>query len=350
MTRNHSFLPIALGLWFTVMSGLVGAQATGAAPSATGAAVAPAQAAASSSEKTVEVNRAATVALVEGDVSIFSSAKQRRKAVVGGEIVEGESIVTGKDSELHLEMEDGGYLSVRPNTKMRIVKYQAKGEATDSGIFGLLEGGFRSVTGWIGKFNRDKYTVRTPNGTIGIRGTDHEPYVIPKGSGEGDAGTYDKVNEGGSYIQTPAGRAEVQPNQAGFASLDKGAKPLVLKDVPRHFRAGKHDRLFAGKHAEVQSRIEKRREERRSEIRQKLQNSKVQAEQRREQRQQSIREKREVAARQREETKQGREKAGKARIEKRDAKANAKATSDADVADKHEPAGKTHRRPRALQN
>lgn len=271
------------------------APAPAAAPAAAGA------------DKTVEINRAAKVSLVEGDVTVMAADKKRRKVAVGDYLVEGDSIITGKDGELHLDMEDGGYISVRPNTKMRIVKYQAKGEPTDSGVFGLLEGSFRSLTGWIGKYNRNSYTVRTPNATIGIRGTDHEPYVIPKGSSEGDAGTYDKVNEGGSYIQTAGGRADVSPNQAGFVAHDKGAKPRVLKDIPRHFRAGRHEALFNGRHADIQQRIEKRREDRRNEIRQKLQTAKTEAAGKREQRQQAIKEKREAAQKQREEAKKARE-------------------------------------------
>lgn len=92
-------------------------------------------------EKTIEVNRAAKVVLVKGDVAAYSPTKRKRALAVGG------------------------YMSVRPNTKMRFVKYQAKGEDTDTAVFGLLQGSLRSVTGWIGKFNRAKYTVLTPTAT-----------------------------------------------------------------------------------------------------------------------------------------------------------------------------------------
>jgi len=216
--------------------------------------------------KILEVNNAAKVALVEGEVTIIAGKNQRRKVKIGDVLVEGESIVTGKDGELHLDMEDGGYIAIRPNTRMRIVKYQAKGDASDSALFGLLQGSFRSVTGWIGKFNREKYIVRTPNATIGIRGTDHEPLVIPAGSTEGEAGTYDKVNAGGSVIKTPQGRAEVAPNQAGFVPHGATGAPRLLKDVPTFFRATRNEKLLEGKHDAVQQRIASRREARKTEI------------------------------------------------------------------------------------
>lgn len=270
-------------------------------------------------EKTIEINRAAKVVLVEGDVAAYSTTKQKRKLAVGDTISEGDSIVTGKDGELHLDMEDGGYMSVRPNTKMRIAKYQAKGEDNDTAVFRLIEGSLRSVTGWIGKFNRSQYLVRTPNATVGIRGTDHEPFVIPAGSTLGEPGTYDKVNEGGSFIQTPAGRADVAPNQSGFVPHDKGAKPRVLKEIPKHFRPGRFEQRFQGKHAEVLARIEKRRADRRSEIKQKMQGAKTGAQNQRTERQQAQKEKREAVLKEREAAKNAREAAKKEKEAKRKA-------------------------------
>lgn len=295
-----------------ILSGAARAQ-TPPATTAKPTAAAPPSTAGAVGEKTAEVNRAAKIVLIEGEVSVSSANRQRRTVAVGDYLVEGDNIVTGKDGELHLDMEDGGYMSVRPNTRMRIVKYQAKGESTDTGVFGLLEGSFRSITGWIGKHNGRNYTVRTPTATVGIRGTDHEPYVIVQGSKEGEPGTYDKVNEGGSYIQTAGGRADIAVNQSGFVSHEKAAKPRLLKDIPAHFRAGRHERLFAGKHADVQSRIEKRREERRGEIREKLQKGKAENESRRKQRQDVMKEKREQA-------RAGRAETDKTRQEKREAK------------------------------
>ena len=302
----------------------------------------PSAASAGVAVKTVEINRAAKVVLVEGDVAVVSSAKQKRALIIGDYIVEGDSIVTGKDGELHLDMEDGGYISVRPNTKMRIVKYQAKGDADDSAVFRLLEGSLRSVTGWIGKFNPRNYLVHTPNATVGIRGTDHEPLVIPNGSSLGEPGTYDKVNEGGSFIHTPAGRADVAPNQAGFVGVDKNAKPRVLKEIPKYFRAGRFDQRFQGKHAEVLARIEKRREDRRTEIKQKLQNVKGVAQGARAEKQQANKDKREAAQKQREEARKAREAAKKEKEEKR------KAALEATEAEKGEHAAKVPRKAHPL--
>lgn len=272
-------------------------------------------------EKTAEVNVAARIALLEGEVNIYDSAKKKRAVKVGDHVTEGDNIVTGKDGELHLEMEDGGFISVRPNTKMRIVKYQAKGEESDSAIFGLLQGSFRSVSGWLGKYNRNNYMVRTPTATVGIRGTDHEPYVIPAGSTEGEPGTYDRVHEGGTYIKNAAGRTEVAANQSGFVSHGKADRPRVLKEHPKFFRAAKNDHVFKAKHAEVQARIEKRREERRASIRDRMEQHKAAQKQ-------PLKDKRENA-------KQEREKKRAERKAEKEEKAEAKAEEKHDAKEAH---------------
>jgi hypothetical protein len=215
------------------------------------------------------------VKFVAGAVTLYDVAKAPRAAEVGGILSEGDSIVTGSDGELHLDMQDGGFISVRPNTKMNIAKYQANGEPTDTGVFGILEGSFRSITGWIGKYSKDRYQVRTKTATIGIRGTDHEPLVLAAGSADGEPGLYDKVNEGATFIKTPQGRVDIGRGQAGFAGLDKKVRPRVLKDVPRFFRPGRNDKLFEGRYRQIQDALEKRREERRGFLKRKLEDGKA---------------------------------------------------------------------------
>ena len=68
-------------------------------------------------------NLAGKVELVEGEVTVSDKSKRTRRVAVGDSIFEGEGIVTGKDGELHLNMEDGGFIAVRPNTRMSIATY-----------------------------------------------------------------------------------------------------------------------------------------------------------------------------------------------------------------------------------
>lgn len=200
---------------------------------------------------------------VEGEAHFLDRQRQPRVPQVDDRILEGESIVTGADGHVHLRMEDGGLVAVRPGTRMRITSFRAEGDESDRAVLGLLEGSFRSITGWIAKYTHRNYTVRTPTATIGVRGTDHEPFVIREGSTLGEPGTYDRVNRGATYIETKHGRVVVEPGRAGFAHLRRAERPRLLERVPAHFRPARHNERIARRYEEIQQKLQERREERR---------------------------------------------------------------------------------------
>ncbi len=206
---------------------------------------------------------AGKVELVEGDVRFFDRAMTMRRPVTEDSLFEGESIATGPNGEVHLRMEDGGFIAVRPGTRMRIARFRAQGDEADVMTIGLLEGTLRSITGWIAKFGRNNYQVRTPTVTIGVRGTDHEPFHIPAGSRLGEPGTYDKVNQGGTYLRTAQGRVDVAPGRAGFAGLRRTERPRVLASIPGHFRPTRHEERITRRYQEIQQRLPELRENRR---------------------------------------------------------------------------------------
>lgn len=198
----------------------------------------------------------------QGDVRIYDSAQNMRSARIGDVVYEGESIATGIDGEVHLVMADEGQIAIRPNTRLRIAKYKADGGKDDVSIIALVQGALRSVTGWIGKYNPKGYAIRTPTATIGVRGTDHETMVIPQGSRDGEAGTYDKVNHGATVLSTPHGETEVGPNQAGFVSVSGKAPPRLLPSVPKIYRPARLDSRFENLHEKVRQQIDVKRSQR----------------------------------------------------------------------------------------
>ena len=249
-----------LRCWGYLIILLAGLTAHAQTPRATPA---PARAPSAQTTATVAPNHAGTIILVEGDARIIVAGAASRAAKAGDVVNEGDMLNTGKDGEVHITMQDTGFIALRPNTRFLVVSYKADGDADDKGIFRLLAGGFRSVTGWIGKFNSGGYRVNTPTATIGIRGTDHEPRYIPEASTEGEAGTYDRVFVGQTFIETPSGQAAISPNQAGFVSTRPRDRPRLLAGVPVFFRPSPHEAEIAVKHVEIQRMIDQRREERR---------------------------------------------------------------------------------------
>lgn len=163
------------------------------------------------------------------------------RALKKGDVVhEGDTVITGPSASLQLLMIDDAMVAVRPNSRLRIdtYRFQGKEDGSERGVLHLIKGAFRSITGAIGHTNKKNYKIITDTANIGVRGTDHEPaYVPPSQAKAGEPGTYDLVNAGGTYIQTPWGSVDVSPNQVGFASSEPGSVPVLLQGVPGFLRA-----------------------------------------------------------------------------------------------------------------
>lgn len=180
---------------------------------------------------------------VHGDVSVIHPNGSQTAARKGDLVDEGDTIATGALAQAQLVMKDEGLIALRPDSRLRLDTYRFNGKAdgSEQGVFGLLKGGFRSITGWIGRVNKDNYKIRTATATIGIRGTDHEAlYIPPPVAGEsalGPAGTYDKVNTGQTYLETGTGRIELSINQVGFVAASGTQPPVRLPATPSFLKA-----------------------------------------------------------------------------------------------------------------
>ncbi|HEU0226069.1 MAG TPA: FecR family protein [Steroidobacteraceae bacterium] len=102
----------------------------------------------------------------------------------GDAVQVGDTIATGDKSRAQILMNDGARVALRANSRYRVDEFSlpasvgAPTQATTTRAEGvsvatLLKGGFRSSTGAIGKDGAGSYEVRTPIGTLGIRGTDY---------------------------------------------------------------------------------------------------------------------------------------------------------------------------------
>lgn len=125
---------------------------------------------------------AGKVVFVSGTVT--AEGTSTRSLAQGDAIDVGDTIVTAEKSRAQLLMGDGARIALRAGTRFRIDEFampanvQKPGAATAVAANGrsvatLLKGGFRTRTGQIGKTDPSAYEVRTPVGTLGIRGTDY---------------------------------------------------------------------------------------------------------------------------------------------------------------------------------
>ncbi len=160
---------------------------------------------------------------VNGNVQTTNAAGQTHPLQKGGAVYEGDTLTTDKGASAQVKMRDGGFVAVRPDSRLKFDKFVFTGEidGNERSFFSLLRGGFRAVTGLIGHKNKENYRITTAASTIGVRGTDHETFVVLPGSDLAatvPVGTYNKVNAGETVMTTDKGTIHILPNQMGFAA------------------------------------------------------------------------------------------------------------------------------------
>lgn len=206
---------------------------------------------------------AGAVEQVKGNA--FLNASGNKKAIkVASKVHQGDEITTEADAEVLLRLTDGTVLAVRPNSQMKLSQYtfsvDDKAGKDDNFLVDLVKGGMRTLSGKIGKRKPAQFKVNTPTATIGIRGTDFEVAVLDKPQGEAQAGTYNKVFDGRTFMQNAqGGQVEVGANQAAFTPLDavNMAKQFgLLKSVPNVFFSGTFDGMLNGLQDEAFRRLE----------------------------------------------------------------------------------------------
>lgn len=188
-------------------------------------------------DETARQTIAGKVMFIVGQVEA-QNLGQVRTLAKGDPVRIGDTLQSGKKAALQLRMEDGGMILLRPESQLVIESYAYQGvqDGSEHIALSLLTGGFRAVTGNIGKLHKENYRIRTPNATVGIRGTDHETVFIgrtpPGQTAVVEPGTYNHVISGETVLQSDQGKLLIKPNQTGFAALD-GTGPVMLdKPLP----------------------------------------------------------------------------------------------------------------------
>lgn len=166
------------------------------------------------------------VLVAMGDISATDSLGNIRKLQRKSPIYEGDFVATSDDSKTQLRFSDGALLALRPNTQFKIetYRYEGKQDGQESGIFSLIKGGFRTITGYIGSSNKQNYRVKTPVATIGIRGTHYGLRLCDAndcGSNNNvKNGLYGGVVDGGITVANKAGERVFNNDQYFHVASD----------------------------------------------------------------------------------------------------------------------------------
>jgi hypothetical protein len=161
----------------------------------------------------------AVVASLVGTAQVQTGNATPRVLRLGDQVLQGDTISTGANSNVVLKFDDGEVTALTQNSRMTITAYQYEPTSrTGNMLLSLVRGGMRAVTGFLGRNNPERVAYRAATATIGIRGTDVS--IVTDGTD-----TEVKVTDGSVTIKV--GTQEITLTAGETAFIHNGAVSLV---------------------------------------------------------------------------------------------------------------------------
>jgi len=153
-------------------------------------------------------------------------------------VIEGDTLATQDGAYARVKFIDGAQVVLRPSSRLKVDVYRFVEDTPglDSVALRLQRGGLRKVTGLIGRRNRERVRVVTPNAALGIAGThfgmlfcqgDCDAIRLP-GGGAPLNGLHLDVALGAVTVTNAAGTQRVNAGQFAYAPPDASAPPAIV--------------------------------------------------------------------------------------------------------------------------
>lgn len=153
---------------------------------------------------------------------------------VKSEVEQGDTLVTEKNTYAQIKFIDNSEITLKPGTSLTVeaFSFDAGKPDGDSAAFNLLKGGLRSITGLLGKRSKERFALKTPSATIGIRGTTFIAELVSAPTPDGMApGLYVHVTDGLIHVSNKGGTQNFAAGQFGYTpSLSQ--PPVVVPNNP----------------------------------------------------------------------------------------------------------------------
>ncbi len=182
---------------------------------------------------------AGTVVNLSGPLIAKKADGAVKVLAVKSEVEQGDTLVSEKNTYAQIRFVDNSEITLKPNTtfKVEAFAYEAGKPAGDSASFSLVKGGLRSITGLLGKRNKEKFQLKTPSATIGIRGTTFSAEFVPTTAPTPGAppglppGLHVTVLDGMINVSNGAGAQLFSAGQFGFVP-SMSMPPVVVPANP----------------------------------------------------------------------------------------------------------------------
>ena len=144
----------------------------------------------------VQASNVGSVKYARGAVTLQNSDGSDARLVAAKEKFKaGDVIKTGPKSFAIITLADDTRMTLRPKTTFAVESMNAKKTEQASAIVRLFRGGMRTITGFISKYNKRGYKVKTPLATIGIRGTEFDARLCEDDCAQENKNIEEKHNE-----------------------------------------------------------------------------------------------------------------------------------------------------------
>lgn len=180
---------------------------------------------------------AGTIVNLSGPLMVKKADGSVKVLGVKSEVEQGDTLVSEKNTYAQIRFIDNSEITLRPGTTFKIeaFAYESGKPEADSASFSLIQGGLRSLTGLLGKRNKEKFQLKTPTATIGIRGTTFvAQYVQPAATPQPGAlppGLHVFVIDGGIKLTNSGGSTNFSAGQFGFSPTMQ-QPPVMVPNNP----------------------------------------------------------------------------------------------------------------------
>jgi hypothetical protein len=183
---------------------------------------------------------AGTVMNLNGPLLAKKADGSAKILAVKSEVEQGDTLVTEKNTYALIKFIDNSEMTLRPGTTFTIDKFTFDADKADddSASFTLIKGGLRSLTGLLGKRNKERFSMKTPAATIGIRGTTFIAQYVQAGPPSPPAlapglapGLHVHVIDGLIQLSNGGGAQQFSAGQFGYTP-SFSQPPLIVPNNP----------------------------------------------------------------------------------------------------------------------
>jgi hypothetical protein len=124
---------------------------------------------------------AGTVTRLSGPLLVKKADGKMKILSLNAQVEQGDTLMSEKNTYVQIRFIDNSEMIVRPDTTFTIENFAfdpARPDG-DNATFSLVKGSLRSTTGLLGKRNKERFSLKTPTGTVGIQGTTFIAHYVP---------------------------------------------------------------------------------------------------------------------------------------------------------------------------